>query len=326
MKISSLEIGTKADIRLVLSTCSLRKTSTRPPRNFLSVTFTDGEEQISGNIWNYIVPNKLPEAGTIYDISATVGEYQGRKQLNIDTMEVSANQSKTDFSVCFCDDSAGKMYWDILCQYIGSISHETLHRIVATIYKTYEEPLKVATSACSVHHVGIYGNIAHTLEVCKIADAICGSTVMPVSHDLVIAGALLHDIGKAHVYEVDGPLINYTDTGVLFEHIAEGVDMLHSIRPQFDLDAGGCFELLTHIILSHHGKLEYGSPVTPCFLEAYIVSIADSASANINTLITANNKATTEGRARTEKIWALDNKEHILQSQVYAMLGGVCNA
>ena len=141
-----------------------------------------------------------------------------------------------------------------------------------------------------------------------------------VNVDLCIAGALLHDIGKIDTYEIDGPAVNMTLDGNMSDHIALGFARLQqSVVAQQHPDIT---RLLGHIILSHHGSKEFGSPVTHKFMEAYVVNYADGISAMMDSLHRYTNKAEEEQRPGifTERIFTAGNSEHLLQRAVYAFL------
>ena len=132
----------------------------------------------------------------------------------------------------------------------------------------------------NTHHAQVGGLLQHTLEVARIAH-VSAKTVRRANEDLVLVGALLHDIGKVEAYEVGPTGFGYTPCGLLLGHVVLGLLMLERRlaavgRP---LCSDGQLVELQHMILSHHGKKEYGSPVEPMTVEAEIVHRADEASA-----------------------------------------------
>jgi 3'-5' exoribonuclease len=131
----------------------------------------------------------------------------------------------------------------------------------------------------SSHHAKVGGLLLHTFEVASIARATARTT--RANQDLVFAGAMLHDIGKVEAYEVSATGFSITPCGLLLGHVVLGALMLE--RGLAKLGAPICSEgqilELQHMILSHHGSLEFGSPVQPMTVEAEIVHWADEASA-----------------------------------------------
>lgn len=316
MDLKTMKTGDCIHLRLVLTKAEIRKTKANKP--YLQATFSDGTDTVSGNIWDWAAA--LPELG-VYDVSAVAGEYMGKKQLNNIVMRWSDNQDKSAFGIKYTDDVQG--YVTMFNNFLSRIKNETLRNIVADVYSQVTTSFATASSAISVHHVGAGGNLAHTCEVALLSSTIaCSLQVLgyDVNEDLCIAGALLHDIGKIDTYEIDGPAVNMTLDGNMSDHIALGFARLQqSVVAQQHPDIT---RLLGHIILSHHGSKEFGSPVTPKFMEAYVVNYADGISAMMDTLHSYNTKAEEEQRPGifTERIFTAGNSEHLLQRAVYAFL------
>lgn len=316
MDLKSMKNGDYISIRMVLTKAEIRKTKTNKP--YLQATFSDGTDTVSGNIWDWTAA--LPELG-VYDVAAVAGEYQGKKQLNNIDMRWSDNQDKSAFGIKYVDDVQG--YVTMFNNFLSLIENEVLRNIVADVYSKVTTSYAAASSAVSVHHVGAGGNLVHTCEVALLASKIAGGLQMlgyDVNKDLCLAGALLHDVGKIDTYEIDGPAVNMSTDGTLSDHIALGFNRLQSsVVAQQHPDVT---RLLGHIILSHHGSKEFGSPVTPKFMEAYVVNYADSISATMDMLRSYNTKAEEEQRPGifTERIFTAGNSEHLLQRAVYAFL------
>lgn len=316
MDLKTMKPGDAISMRLVLTKAEIRKTKANKP--YLQATFSDGTDTITGNIWDWAA--SLPELG-VYDVAAVAGEYMGKKQLNNIVMRWSDNQDKSAFGIKYVDDVQG--YVSMFNNFLSLIENEVLRNIVADVYSQVAARYAAASSAVSVHHVGAGGNLVHTCEVTLLASKIADVLQMlgyDVNTDLCIAGALLHDVGKIDTYEIDGPAVNMSTDGTLSDHIALGFARLQqSVVAQQHPDVT---RLLGHIILSHHGSKEFGSPVTPKFMEAYVVNYADSISAMMDMLRSYNTKAEEEQRPGifTERIFTASNSEHLLQRAVYAFL------
>lgn len=316
MNLKIMKPGDAINMRLVLIKADIKKTKTGKP--YLAAVFSDGTDTVSGNVWDWTVA--LPELG-VYNVVAVAGEYQGRKQLNNIGMQWSTDQDKSAFGIKYAENMSD--YVAGFNELLGSISNEALRNIVADVYSNVSHLFVKASSAISVHHVGAGGNLVHTCEVAKLAKAIATALKLfgyNINTDLCVAGALLHDIGKIDTYEIDGPAVNMTLDGNMSDHIALGFARLQqSVIAQQHPDVT---RLLGHIILSHHGSKEYGSPVTPKFMEAYVVNYADGLSAMMDTLRSYNIKADEEQRPGifTERIFTAGSSEHLLQRAVYAFL------
>lgn len=319
MKIKDMVVGQTITTDLVLGECSIRKTKGNPPRDFLAATFTDGEEHLDGKIWNYNAAKGVPELNKVYTIGGTVGEYQGKKQIVLNKMMLSADQSVERFEPTYTEDAAG--IYDDCYMMVEAMSPGNLKVITQSVMEQYKYELILGTGAKHVHHVGHGGLIAHTREVAVLASCIADNLCnlgYAVNRDLVTAGALLHDIGKCRTYNITGAVIDMSIVGRTLEHIVAGIEMFDWAVSQrcHALFASKEALALRHIIASHHGELEYGSPTTPAFMEAYIVHYADKISADMSVLNEANCKAVNDGKDLTDKIFVLHNHEHILQKDV----------
>ncbi|HEY2905196.1 MAG TPA: HD domain-containing protein [Vicinamibacterales bacterium] len=161
------------------------------------------------------------------------------------------------------------------------------------------------------HHARLGGLLQHTCEVLAIAMQI--ARVAKADLELVLAGVLLHDIGKLEAYRWDGGVFETTERGRLIGHVVQGVmklrDAVQSVDPSpCTLDEA---MLLEHLILAHHGRLEYGSPVQPATLEAEILHFADDASAKTASIVEAYQSVDVfpeNARVASKKLWQLDNR------------------
>jgi 3'-5' exoribonuclease len=161
------------------------------------------------------------------------------------------------------------------------------------------------------HHAKLGGLLQHTIEVANIA-VTAARSVRRANLDLVIAGALLHDVGKVEAYEIGPGGFGYSPCGLLLGHVVLGALMLE--RRLAALGEAVCSDgqllELQHMILSHHGKLEYGSPVQPMTPEAEIVHWADEASAKATDMFDAldDKDLWTEGDEFSKRVWQLGRK------------------
>jgi 3'-5' exoribonuclease len=196
------------------------------------------------------------------------------------------------------------------------------------LFNKYEEKFFSAPAAM-FHHQNYVGGLAeHSVQVAEKALSLahaCGD----VNKDLIIAGALLHDIGKMYTYKNAGGAIDTTDEGKLLDHIVLGLLLVNATVTAY-LPAKKLM-LLQHIILSHHGKYEWGSPVLPMCREAIIVHEADMMDATmskIHTLVdeTPEEKNWTKRDSYTSRSYITDVDIFMVDdSQLYASTadGGV---
>jgi 3'-5' exoribonuclease len=132
-----------------------------------------------------------------------------------------------------------------------------------------------APAAKHYHQAYRHGLLEHSLTVAQAVSAI-SATFPGIDRDVAVAGALLHDIGKLDAYALDGDAIEMTDQGRLHGEIALGYYRIRAAVESLDGFPADTAQALLHIILSHHGQLEHGSPVIPCTREATLVHMADN--------------------------------------------------
>lgn len=305
--ISELEVGQQYSLTLAVLSASVRETKTK--RAFLVLELYDGKEKITGNLWDWD-GKYFPEKNSVVTITAVVTEWQGSKQLNIKNILKDENTPITDFmpqSPSDIDEAFSEAY-----NLAQEISDTTLRSLCTVILKDMATQWRITPGAISVHHAYAAGTLIHSLSVAKIAKNIA-LQIPEANVDLASAGGLLHDVGKLLTYKLDVVSYAMTDEGKMFDHLILGADLIMDYAQclgfRYDSAEMEKVNLLRHIILSHHGKLEYGSPVTPMCLEAYIVHYADMIDATAEMIRTAAEKKITE--KWTDKIWKLDNKPHI---------------
>jgi 3'-5' exoribonuclease len=137
------------------------------------------------------------------------------------------------------------------------------------------ERFRIAPAAKSYHQAYRHGLLEHCLTVAQGVSAM--SSVFPgIDRDLAVSGALLHDIGKLDTYEFQGHTIEMTDLGKLHGEIPLGFGILRDLIGEDPGFPAECAQALLHVLLSHHGKLEFGSPVTPSTREALLVHMVDN--------------------------------------------------
>ena len=184
-------------------------------------------------------------------------------------------------------DLSMERLWESFDKLRLGISTPSIRRAVDLFFSDDEFRLAFERSPGSVngHHAQIGGLLLHVVEVTSIARHIA-RTVRQANADLVVAGAMLHDIGKVEAYSVAPEGFAHTSTGMLLGHVTLGALMFDRrlVASGIPFSTAQRDELL-HFILSHHGALEFGSPVVPMTTEAEIVHWADEASAKATDMV-----------------------------------------
>ncbi len=192
---------------------------------------------------------------------------------------------------------------DKLKLFLSTIKNEKLKKIVYDIFSIYKEKFISYPAAVSNHHDFLRGLMEHTVSMCEIAKMI-SAHYSSLNYDLLISGCLLHDIGKCE--ELSGVIATtYTKEGSLIGHLVIGAILIDESAKRLNI-AGEEVTLLKHLILSHHGKLEFGSPIPPLTREALILNIIDEMDSKMMALDKAFSE--TEGGEFSQRIFPLDNR------------------
>ena len=240
--------------------------------------------------------NSIP-SDSVVKVSGKASSYQGTLQLAINNSnEIQllkpGEYDARDF-VPTTKKDIEQMYKKLL-EVINSVSDEKLkHLLLEVVEKDFKEEIKIHPADIQYHHGWVGGLLEHILELIEICETACRIN-NSVNRDLLITGAILHDIGKIEELEVT-TRIKATRKGQLVGHLPLGAFYVNN-----KLNAHGIDDLtkekLIHMMLSHHGKLEYGSPKEPMFLEAVALYYADELSSKLAEMhkIIGDNKDTTE--------------------------------
>jgi 3'-5' exoribonuclease len=172
--------------------------------------------------------------------------------------------------------------FDRLLRITDSIKTDFLKRLVDAFWKDKEfvRKFKTAPAAKKMHHAYIGGLLEHTLSMVSLADKIAGH-YSGVDRDLLLAGALFHDIGKIDEFEYQFR-IDYSDKGRLLNHIVIGMKMVDEKLLEIEQFPEDQVLLLKHMIVSHHGAREFGSPEPPKTIEAVLLNYIDEIDSKVN--------------------------------------------
>ncbi len=292
---------------------------TKQDKPFLKCLIGDKTGQLPGRMWS-IDPShfkRLPTDGFVY-LEAETQPYQGELQLIISTIDPVDATPELLRELLPCSARPVEEMFAEFTVLMGTLKHPAARALAAT-YMADEHLMgafKQCPAAKSMHHAYIGGLLEHTLQLLKLADAIC-PFYPKINRDVVMLGLFLHDLGKTRELIFDRTF-SYSDRGELIGHIVEGAIMLHDKAQQTMRTTGqrlpsSLVMVLQHIILSHHGSLEFGAPKLPATPEAVLVSQLDNLDAKtaITLAVARPDLAAAEtglGGNFTEKQWSLDTK------------------
>ncbi len=274
---------------------------TKTGATFLSLTLSDKTGDIEARVWdNAEVLSALFREGDNIAVSGKAVLYRNQVQLTL-----------TGLSPARCDDPS---------LYLEATPHDPMGMIkdLKGIVRVIKNPdmrdlinlflsdhvfitrFREAPAAKNFHHSYIGGLLEHTLSVCRMAKQVC-IQYPELDADLLVTGAFLHDIGKIREFTCE-KVVDYSDEGRLLGHLVMGVLMLEEKLAALKKFPAETALYLKHMILSHHGEYEFGSPKKPKFLEAFVLHFVDDLDAKVNGI------ARIIARDKTEGSWTEFNR------------------
>lgn len=260
---------------------SKQQLKNRNGKPYYSLKLQDKTGIIEGKVWD--INNNISEfeAFDYIHIDASVISYQEEYQFNIHKI-TKVDEKEIDLTNYI---PATRKNINVLLgqlkELVASVKNVYIRRLLESFF--YDEKFlgefKNHSAAKSVHHSYLGGLLEHTVTVAKIGLSLCEH--YPIANkELVIAGCLLHDIGK--LQEISKlPEGEYTDLGNMLGHITIGSELIHDKIRSIENFPKDLEILIKHIIISHHGEYEYGSPKRPKTIEAMIVHCADNTDSRI---------------------------------------------
>jgi len=274
MFINDIKAGDLIDDIFVLSEKTMAQK--RDGKNYLNIIFSDKTGSIKSVVWDRVDEiSAAATSGDFVQIEGMVSEYRGILQLVVKKMTPvpldSVNPS--DFLPATRRD-IDKMFMRLL-KIAASIKSEHLKKLFDKFWDDMDfvRKFKNAPAAKKMHHAYIGGLLEHTLSMALLVDRIAGH-YSGVDRDLLIAGAILHDIGKIREFKYKYN-IDYSDEGRLLNHIVIGIMMVDEKLKELEDFPEELAVLLRHMIVSHHGTREFGSPEPPKTVEAVLLNYID---------------------------------------------------
>ena len=285
-----------------------KKTSSKGDE-YLDLTLADKSGEINAKLWSY-VPTLHGEymPGDIVKVRGNVSQYNGADQLRIEKIRhaTPGDQVNTSDLVQSADYSGEQMFSELL-NLANGFKDSDLKAIVTTLLLENKEKLLYWPAAFKLHHAIRSGLMMHVLSIVRLAERV--SEVYPfIDRDLLLAGAMLHDIAKTTEYEMtpSGLASGYTVEGNLVGHLATGAMMIGETAKKLGINSEVVM-LLQHMVLSHHGEPDFGAAVRPAFIEAELLSQLDMMDARMFEMREATETA--EKGGFTGKLWSMDNRK-----------------
>ncbi|MEB5792448.1 3'-5' exoribonuclease YhaM [Staphylococcus hominis] len=275
-------------------------------KDYMTLYLQDKSGDIEAKLWTVTKDDmKILKPEIIVWVKGDVINYRGRKQMKVNQFRLATAEDgvKTQDFVDGAPLSPNEIQ-DELSHFILEIENAHLQRITRHLLKKYQDKFFTYPAASSHHHNFAGGLSYHVLTMLKIAKSLCD--IYPLlNRSLLYSAIILHDIGK--VRELSGPVATtYTVEGNLLGHISIASDEVADAAKELGIDSEEVM-LLRHMILAHHGKMEFGSPKLPHLKEAEILFFIDNIDAKMNMFDKAFKK--TEKGQFTERIFGMDNRQ-----------------
>ncbi len=272
---------------------------------YLDMTLGDATGDLNAKLWDGKAAP--PAVGTVVKVRATVQEYNGRLQLRVEQIRATAPQDEVDMSaLTLCAPETPEAMLGEINAAIDAMRTPDLQKLLRELLAACGDRLVYYPAAQRLHHAERSGLLHHTVSMLRTAKAIL--PVYPyLDADLLLAGVIAHDLSKTAEMQSDamGNVKDYTTDGLLLGHLVRGVAEIQLAAERAGV-TGEYVLLLQHMVISHHGEPDFGSPRPPMFPEAEALHMIDDLDAKMNEMESIM-KRTPRG-AFSEKIWSLDRR------------------
>lgn len=283
------------------------KRQDRNGKMFIAFTFEDRSGDISGMYWGATEEDvERFQSGLVVHLAGRRESYNGKPQVRINHLRLATDEEPNDPAMYVDKGPMDKQEMiDEIHTLLDEIDNPTLNQLVRKILNQSAKKFFAYPAAKKNHHAFVGGLGFHTISMLRLAQSIANQYPI-INKSLLYSGVLLHDIGKT--IELSDPVTTeYTLKGNLIGHISIISEWISKAAEELGIDEDDeDVLLLKHMVLSHHGKQEWGSPVRPHLLEAEVLHHIDNLDASIEMMREAYNR--TEPGQFTERIFGLDNR------------------
>lgn len=271
---------------------------------YLSLTFQDATGLLDAKLWA-ATPEQIATvtAGKVVHVVGDAIKYNDDLQLKVNKLQILDSSEEEQVKYLKAAPMEREDLLTGIKAYIAKIENKKLNTIVSALFSEHQALYVIFPAASRNHHEYVSGLAYHTLSMLQIAETLC-QQYETLNRDLLFSGVIMHDLGK--VFELSGPIVpEYTMEGKLLGHISIAQALVERCAKEKQIE-GEEVVLLKHMILSHHGKMEYGSPVLPLVKEAEILYLIDNIDARMNMMDKALDGV--EPGGFTKRVFSLENR------------------
>ncbi|HKF46478.1 MAG TPA: HD domain-containing protein [Terracidiphilus sp.] len=310
--LSALDESRHFDSFFLLVEKQQRTTQTNKP--YLILTLCDKTGQLEGRVWEPGDPriSKDVSRGDTVKIRGCMQRFNERLQIRVEQVR-KANAGEVDKSDLMPATAYNvDQLWSDLLTFVDSFTDPHLKLLLTNLLNDprIATAYREAPAAKQLHHAWLGGLLEHVISLLKLAERVAPN--YPILHrDLLLTGVILHDIGKVQELAWETGF-EYTTEGVLLGHIQMGASLVEDAMNAIADFPPRLKTLVLHLILSHHGKLEFGSPKLPMIPEAVVLNFLDDLDAKMMAIQIEFDRCAREGKTGDEltgKVWALDQRQ-----------------
>ena len=278
---------------------------TQQGKPYMTLILADKTGELDSKLWT-VTPEQITELkeADLVKVRGEIINYRGKNQMKI--LEIRTSTPEDNVLVKdFLKEAPidGEDLFEKIFDYALKITNANLQRITRGLLNKYRKEFSTFPAAMSNHHDFVSGLAYHVYTMLRVGESLC-DIYETLDRNLLYAGIILHDIGK--VKELSGAVnTTYTVEGNLIGHIVIATEEITKIAEELNIE-GEDVMLLKHLILAHHGKLEYGSPKTPMIPEAEILHMIDNIDARV--LMMNKHIQNVEKGAFTQRVFPLEGR------------------
>lgn len=302
-KLLEYQVGETIDMYLLIKQATKGVTQQGSP--FMTLILQDKSGDLEAKLWDAGEEQaRMYQGATIVKVGGEIHEYRGKNQLRLKAIRpVKEDEGVTIADLVPSAEKSKEVLMDELMQYFFEMKNPQIQRVTRHLLKKHQADFALYPAATRNHHDYVSGLLDHVVSMLKLGKAIA-ELYPTLNKDLLYAGIILHDVGK--VIELSGPVgTQYTIEGNLLGHITIMVNEISKAAEELEIE-GEEVMLLQHMVLSHHGKEEWGSPKRPMLKEAEILHYIDNIDAKMNMLNRVMSK--TNPGEFSERVFPLDNR------------------
>lgn len=304
--VSLLAPGDEFEGFYLLRSAEVRNTVSGKP--FLTMKLADKTGEIDAKLWDYSGPIGHADEGGVVKVRGVVTEYRGAPQVNVGRIRMAADGDVYDPEALVpCAPIDAQETMARLRALAESIGDEDYRAVCLLLLDRHADRLLTIPAGKSMHHAFRSGLLMHTYSMLRLADFLAELYAGTVDRSLLLAGTLLHDLGKEQEFSLSplGLVSEYSLSGQLLGHLVMGAQEVMQAARELGLPEEKTV-LLGHMLISHHGEPEYGAAVRPACAEAELLSYIDRIDSRMEICRTALEE--TPVGAFTERLYALEGR------------------